>query len=163
MSRTMSRRRSNTALAQSQASFPSAILAADLIPEYIDECDNKRKWKILEDVVWFEFKISDLKLASFLRKGESHVGGQTMRRRAVVMKTNLGLIDAKFVLDHQAEIPVEFRNNYLIFPGTLLRRQDGGGRMYVASLCWRDIRWHLTWNWLGRDWGVYDRFVLCSV
>lgn len=145
---------------QTNTKFPSLTIAAELIPEYEDERGNRHKWEIVEDVPPSKFKISDLKFLSFLKKGKSSATGKTMRRRAVAMKGNLGLADVKYVLEHQAEIPVEFQNNYLVFPGTLLR--DPYGLLCVAYLYWGGGRWYLFWYWLSNVWDDDDRLVRCK-
>jgi len=124
-------------------SFPSATLAADLIP---------KGWKIIEDVAPSKFKISDLKLAPFMEEGEDYGYGKPVREYSVGFKDNLGLVDAKFILEHQQEIPAEFQNNYLVFSGTVLRNPDDGSRR-VACLCWieESLGWSLYWCWLWLD------------
>ncbi len=141
-------------------SFPSIALAADLIPEYTNQNGNKRKWEIIEDGAPSTFKISDLELVSFLKKRANPVSGETMRKRAADLRANLGLADAKYVLEHQAEISDRFQNYYLVFPGTVLR--DHVGYLNVACLCWSGGRWCLLWSWLGRGWDGGVHFVRYS-
>lgn len=143
----------------SDNSFPSLTLAADLIPEYTDKDGNKRKWEIVSDVAPSAFQIGDLKFLSFLKKNKNSVTGKTMCQRAVVMKGNLGLADAKRFLAEQEKIPQRLRGLYIVFPGTVLR--DSYGRLDVADLRWDRGRWSLRWSWLGGDWSVRDRFA-CS-
>ncbi len=121
--------------------FPSQIFASDLLPE---------GWSVVEDVSPTEFEVKDLEFITFLEEGESSVNGETMRQRAINLKANLGLVDAKRMLAHQDEIPVKMRGKYIIFTGTLLRGPDG--LLYVACLYWRDDRWDLHFLWLGHDW-----------
>lgn len=132
------------------SSFPSATLAADLIPG---------GWKIVEDVAPSEFKIGDLKFLSFLKESESSVTGKTMRQRAVAMKGNLGLSDAKRLLTEKEKIPRDLRGCYIVFPGTVLRVPRGC--LGVAYLYWGVGRWGLFWAWLGSGWGGRGRFA-CS-
>ncbi len=96
---------------------------------------KKKGWNIVEDVGASEFKVKDLELVSFLKEGEEGVSGEKLRRRAVKLKANFGLEDAKYVLDHQAEIPVEFRGKYIMFPGTLF------DCLHIVSIKWEDNKW----------------------
>lgn len=114
---------------------------------------------VLEDVAPSEFKVADLELVPFLKNGESFINGETLRTRAVTLKANLGLVDAKYILDHKAEIPTEFRR-VLVFTGTLLRGSDGDLR--VAVLYWLDGRWCLNFNWVGNGFDDYSRLVRCK-
>lgn len=106
--------------------LPSEILAENL---------KGKGWRIVEDVKASKFEVSDLELVSFLKKGEKSVDGEEMRKRAVSLKANSGLDDAKYILDHQADIPVEFRKKYLMFPGTLF------DCLHVTSLFWHEGEW----------------------
>ncbi|OGH70043.1 MAG: hypothetical protein A3C90_02585 [Candidatus Magasanikbacteria bacterium RIFCSPHIGHO2_02_FULL_51_14] len=128
--------------------FPSERLAADLIP------DN---WEVVEDVEPSEFEVGDLAFPGFLMEGETCIDGEEMRRRAVQLKANFGLVDGKRLLAHQDEIPVELRGKAIVLSGTLLRDPDG--RLYVACLDWDDDRWYLGFFWLGGGWRVDDRLV----
>ncbi|MBI5023041.1 MAG: hypothetical protein HZC05_02650, partial [Candidatus Magasanikbacteria bacterium] len=98
-------------------------------------------YTVVEDVAPTLKSVSDLELVSFLEPGEPFVTGSVIRQRAVTLKANLGLVDAKYLLDHQSEIPTEFRSNLLVFAGTLLR--DSYGRLPLAYLCWPGGRWRL--------------------
>lgn len=128
--------------------FPSQTLDANLIPN---------GWEIVEDVEPSKFQIKDLEMVSFLENGEEYVKGEVLRKRAVGLKANLGLADAKYILDYQAEIPPEFRTKYFVFPGTLLRSPDGDLR--VAYLGWDGERWCHNFNWVDVDFSVSDRLV----
>ncbi|TSC84381.1 MAG: hypothetical protein G01um101413_676 [Parcubacteria group bacterium Gr01-1014_13] len=106
--------------------LPSELLADRL---------KKKGWAIVENVKPSKFEVKDLELVSILKDGEESVDGDTMRQRATNLKANFGLDDAKYILDHQAEIPVEFRGKYLIFPGTLF------DCMHIPSIRWEDGKW----------------------
>jgi hypothetical protein len=82
-----------------------------------------------------------------------------MRKRAVEFKGNLGLSDGKRMLAEQDKIPVEFRDFYILLPGTVLRDSDGD--LYVPFLYWGGDRWYLGFYWLDYDWHVSARFA-CS-
>lgn len=131
--------------------FPSLALAANLIPKGLE---------VIEDVEPSQFQVKDLELVPFLHEGKRPINGDTMRQRAVELNANLGLADAKFVLDHQDEIPVEFRGKYLVFTGTLLRYSGGYPR--VAALFWYGSRWCLNFDWLAYDWDARGRLLRCK-
>jgi len=141
-------------------SFPSLTLAADLIPEYTDSKGKKRKWEVVEDVTPTLFNIRDLKFKGFLKSGESLVNGSTMRERAVAMKGNLGLVDAKRLLDHQSEIPTKLRGRHIMFLGTVLR--GSGGFLGVPCLFLDGDRWCLIFGWLDGGWDRSFRFACCE-
>ncbi|MBI5023140.1 MAG: hypothetical protein HZC05_03195 [Candidatus Magasanikbacteria bacterium] len=132
-------------------SFPSLVSACDLIPQ---------GWTIVEDVAPTLKSASGLGLVSFLESGESRIIGTVLRERAITLKANFGLVDAKYLLDHQLEIQTEFRSNVLVFAGTLLRGSDGGLR--VACLCWDGDHWYLNFDWLGSVWSGGDRLPRCQ-
>ncbi|TSC84638.1 MAG: hypothetical protein G01um101413_22 [Parcubacteria group bacterium Gr01-1014_13] len=130
--------------------FPSLVHAAELIPE---------GWTVVEDVVLSSFDVSGLKPRSFLKERETSISSEQMRKRAAEFHCNLGLSDAKRMLAEQDKIPVEFRDFYIPFPGTVLR--DPGGDLSVPYLFFYGGRWRMDFVWLGNDWDVSDRFA-CS-
>jgi len=131
--------------------FPCQTLCPDLIPA---------GYEVIEDVEPSQFQVKDLKLVPFLEDGENYVDGEELRQRAKKLKANLGLADAKFIMDHQNEIPTEFRDKYLVFTGTLLHSL--GGELSVAYLSWSRGRWYLSFYWLGHGWFGGDCLVLCK-
>lgn len=76
--------------------FPSNILTEGLVPS---------GYTITKDVLPSEFKVRDLEIATYM-KGDK--------------KFNLGLADAKYIVDNQSDIAVGFRDKRFIFPGTQL-------------------------------------------
>lgn len=128
--------------------FPSQIHAADLIP---NGC------RVVEDVEPTEFNVEDLEFPTFLEAGETSIGGDLMRERAVNLKANFGLTDGKRILANQGKIPVEMRGKYIVLTGTKLRDPDGC--LCVACLYWDDDRWVLDFIWLDDGFGGYDRLV----
>lgn len=102
--------------------FPSVILAAEFI---------HKGWTVVQDVQPSTFKMSNLEFVPLVGSVEDHVYD---------LKTKLGLVDMKYVLDHSEEIPSEFRDKYLVFAGTLLRNSDG--LLYIACLRYGDITYY---------------------
>lgn len=121
---------------------PCQIYAPELIPSWCKE--------IVEDVAPTDFKVSDLEFLRFLNDGEPPIGGTAMRQKAVALKANYGLSDAKRLLEHQDEIPTDMRGKYIVFTGTVLCDSVGG--LYVAVLSWYDGRWYMSFYRFGRAW-----------
>jgi len=105
-------------------------------------------WKLIEDVRFTPIDLNKLELVPFFKDGENSVAGQEMVRRSrEELHTNLGQRHAEFLLEHQAEIPEEFRKYCIVFTGTIWLYPNGGHR--VAYLYWDDLRWALCFRWLG--------------
>lgn len=118
----------------------------------------KDGWTLIENTPRRITSVRDLELVPFLKKGESYVNGEEMVRRArVEFDANYGQEDAEYVLEHEAEIPEEFRSYYLVFSGTVW--QDSHGDRDVQYLHWRGRRWYLYWRLLGNDWDSSDCLV----
>ena len=95
---------------------------------------------------------------SFLKKGENYINGEEMVRRArTELDANYGQEDAEWLLEHQDQIPTEFRKFYLVFPGTIWR--GSRGRRSVPYLYWDGDRWVLDFGWLGFGWDSLYRLV----
>ncbi len=111
---------------------------------------DKRKngWKLLEHVPRGLTSVSDLELVPFLKSGESSIRGEELVRRSrLELNTNYGQEDAEWLLEHESEIPAEFRPFYLVFTGTVWG--DAFGRRSVAYLYFFGERWLLFFYWLG--------------
>ncbi len=138
--------------------FPSATLAADIILEKttwkVDGVIPEVSWGVVEDVQPSKFKIQDLELHSLFKAGESGISNPEMRRRAIVLGGNLGLVDAKYLIAYQTEIPDEWQDCYIVFPGTVLRNSFTGDS-YAAVLYATGISsWRLSFTYLNSDWYV---------
>lgn len=120
---------------------------------------RKEGWTLLEDVEDpAEISAGNLDLVPFLKKGESRIDGEELVRRARgELRANLGQRHTEYLLEHQDEIPEEFRKYYLAFTGTVWRGRSGYRR--AACLCWRGKRWDLDFYWLDSDFRSGDRVV----
>lgn len=119
---------------------------------------RKEGWELVEDLGRpAKVIIADLETVSFLKGNETSVSGEVMRQRAVELRANLGQRQAEFLLEHQQEIPKEWRNYYLIFPGTLWR--DSNGFLFVHVLHCSGERWGLRFIWLENDWFSFGRLL----
>ncbi|MCX6721559.1 MAG: hypothetical protein NT026_03110 [Candidatus Staskawiczbacteria bacterium] len=86
-------------------------------------------------------------LQEFLQKGESHVSGEEMVKRAEI-KT--GLHHAEAMLRNQEKIPAEWQKFYLVFT-EVWRGPDGSRRVWCLG--WGGGRWGLDGYWLD---GAFD-------
>ena len=117
-------------------------------------------WRLMEDCGFNPAlaSVTDLELVLFLKDGESRVNGETMANRAKELKGNLGQKHAEYSLEHQKEIPKEFRKYFLVFPGTIWRHSDG--HRNVPYLSWDGDGWYLHWRWLDHgNWNDNDRLL----
>lgn len=99
-------------------------------------------FRIIEDVDQSSFNIAQLKFRSFMKDDDGVcIDNQTMRSRAISMKGNLGLADAKYLFYHQEEIPSNIRNKVIIFPGTVLYWSNH--ILSMPYLYWGEEVWRL--------------------
>ena len=137
---------------------PDAVMR--VVQEIIDKAFardmRKEGWKLLEDVPCSITSIKDLELVPFLKDGESSILGEELVVRArEEFKINYGQHDAEWLLEHQDEIPEEFRKYYLVFTGTVWG--DSYGYRHVAYLNFNGERWCLHFDGLAYDFDSYDR------
>ena len=119
---------------------------------------TKDGWKLLENTSRRISSINDLELVSFLKQKESSINGEEMVRRArIELDANYGQEDAEWLLEHQNEIPAEFRKYYIAFTGTIWR--DSGVDRSVPYLFWYGRRWFLRFSRLDCDWLSFDRLI----
>ena len=103
-------------------------------------------WKLIKEGTKPK-KFPKLELVEFLEKGESYINGEEIIKRAVKLKADLNQYHAEYLLEHQDEIPEEWREFCIVFPATVWRHR--GGRRYVPCLRWDGDRWYLSFDWLG--------------
>lgn len=115
-------------------------------------CDTQEEdWELVEDFDRDPVPVNQLELVSF----SSHV---TMLERAKGKSVNVGRRQAEYLLEHQEEIPEEWRQYYLAFLGTRRRRF---GRLLIPYLMrdFDDERWLLRFDELGLGIVPYGRLV----
>lgn len=117
-------------------------------------------YTVVEDVEPTLKSASDLAIVPFLDEGEPPISGEEMRKRAVVRKANLGLVDLKVALDDQAKISAELQPYYIVFSGTLLR--SSGGDLCVAYFYWGGARWVVRFDRVVDDWLGVGRLARCK-
>ena len=136
------------------------VLTLTLAPTGFDRDMTKENWQLLEDVkgdIPEGISTLNLELIPFLNEGESSVNGEEMKNRSKDLKAHHGQKLAELLLRNQSQIPKEWRQFYLAFPGTVWR-SPGGGRD-VPGLGWVGGRWSLSFLWLGSDWRSVVRLV----
>lgn len=100
--------------------------------------DEHGQWTLLEHSSRRITSARDLELVSFLKRGEHSIRGEEMARRArEELNANYGEEDAIWLVHR--EIPREFRECYLLFPGTVWQEESNGCR-YFPFLYWYDGR-----------------------
>lgn len=103
-------------------------------------------WELMEDAPRRITSVKDLELVSFLKSGETLIKGEELVLRARgELNADYGQHDAEYLLEHQDEIPAEFRKYYLVFTKTIWRGQDS---RRVAFLSFVGERWYLLFYWL---------------
>lgn len=122
---------------------------------------TKDAWELIEDIGFVPLITSpkNLEFVAFLKSDENSVTGEVMLERARGdLNANLGQQHAEWLLEHQAEIPEEFRKYYLVFTGTIWRVSVGDRN--VPCLGWSGNKWCLGFRWLGSGgWGGRGRLL----
>jgi hypothetical protein len=137
------------AILPAREAFSSPNPIADLVPSW---------WTVVEDVKPSQFQMKDIEFVTYLHEDETSISGDEMRRRAAALKANLGILDGKYLLDHQDEIPKDMRDKYIVLSGALLRNY--AGVLHVAVLCFVGGRWHIGFTWLVDGWRGSGRLPL---
>ena len=136
------------------------VLTLTFTPTGFDRDMTKENWQLLEDVkgdIPEGISTLNLELIPFLNEGESSVNGEEMKNRSKDLKANHGQKLAELLLRNQSQIPKEWRQFYLAFPGTVW--QSSRGDRNVPYLGWLDGRWYLNFRWLDNDWHSLVRLV----
>lgn len=118
---------------------------------------KKEGWTLVEDVFNEPLQVAQLKLVSFLKPDENYIEGEEMKKRAEKKNAALGQRQAEYLLEHQEEIPSEWRNYYLVFPGTIWRYRHG--YLDVPCLRWYGVGWDLDFFRLGHGWDDCGRLL----
>lgn len=119
---------------------------------------RKESWKLLEDAPRRITSVKDIELVPFLKKNEKSIKGEELVLRARgELNADYGQHDAEYLLEHQDEIPAEFRKYYLVFTKTIWR--DSDGRRRVPYLGFDGGHWYLRFLWLEDDYSSHVRLV----
>lgn len=122
-------------------------------------CDMTRAgWRLIEDTREpEEFKVADLELISFTDKKEGHISSEEMRKQAKKLGASLGQYHAEYILEHQEDIPEEYRCKCPPFPGTLW--SDPRECLHMPFLKWEEEekKWHMYFIEFSCGWDQWDR------
>lgn len=90
-------------------------------------------------------------LVDFMEMDEKPIISDTMLERARELEAEFGEEDARFILEHQNEIPTEIlRMIKMVF----VKWRDPAREQYIAYLCWDGhSEWFQRWRYLGFVWG----------
>lgn len=108
---------------------------------------RKKGWALLEDTPQRITSARLLELVPFLKGEESSTSVKELIERAKELNANYGQRDAEYFLDHQEEIPKEFRDFKLVFTATLWESSDK--RQHMPHLYWhggRDGQWGMGFD-----------------
>lgn len=115
-----------------------------LIPTF-DRDMRKEGWTLEKDIEDKEGEFTP-ELLNVFKEEEQSISGEELLKRAEEKDACLGQRHAEAMLRQQQTIPKEWRENYLVFPGTVWVASDG--RRFVPYLSWHVCGWHLTGHWL---------------
>ncbi|MFH1575518.1 MAG: hypothetical protein ABIB55_01065 [Candidatus Nealsonbacteria bacterium] len=107
---------------------------------------RKEGWTLVEDVGDLLISIAYLEIVSVLKETEDSISEDEIRSRIKKLGTNLGQHHAEYLLEHSADIPVEWREYFLVFAGTIWRNYRGD--LEMPCLCFDRGRWRLYFDWL---------------
>lgn len=123
---------------------------------------TREGWKLLEHTprTIYSSLVTDLELVQFPNSDKAWINGEERVRRAKELNANLCQEDAEWLFQHQNKIPAEWKEYYLIFPGTVWR-EDSHGHRYVPWLGFGSCRqrWELSFHCLELDWRSDNRLL----
>jgi len=117
---------------------------------------HKEKWELLEDATPEAGEFT-LDLVEFVKPDEHWVRGAVMVQRAKEFGAALGQHHAEALVENQHIIPEEWREFYIIFPGTVWRTPHDN--CSIPFIFWYAGRWYLSFSWIVHDWHSDARLV----
>ncbi|MBI2099710.1 hypothetical protein HYT45_04910 [Candidatus Uhrbacteria bacterium] len=117
---------------------------------------KKEDWELVEDMTKDSVPVAQLQLISFPERWEGVTLLGRVKNFAKKERAILGQRQAECLLEHQEEIPPEWRNYYLFFPGTIYRESD---HLLFLYLYWYGDKWHLDFDRFGLFLVPYVRVV----
>lgn len=103
--------------------------------------------------------VEGLKLQESFNYDEKFIRVDELQEKVKKFNSNFGQHTAEYLFDHQTEIPEEWRNLYLVFPGTVWRNPYLGS-LYVPYLIRSGEKWHMCIDWIGVRLSGYARLVV---
>lgn len=125
-----------------------------------DAIAAKHGYTVVEDVEPSLGAMKDVVAVAFTKLGETSISGKEMRKRAVELNANAGMVDGQNVLDNLDEVSPEIReisDRYIWLTGTLLSHPNGN--LYIACLVRCEGRWKMGFLWLDARFIGYDRLL----
>ena len=102
-------------------------------------------WKMIEDVTEPDGITGEtIELVTVLEDGGEDLIGEDMVAHVKEIEAKLGQRHAEYLLDHQEQLPEEFRRFSLIFPGTVWLGREGNH--HVPCIAWSQGQWELTFG-----------------
>jgi len=80
---------------------------------------SKKGWTLRENTLCRIESVQNLELVPFVTFNNPCISGSELRALARNLGVNYGQEDAEFILQHKDEIPEEFQEYRLLFPGTV--------------------------------------------
>ena len=119
---------------------------------------TKDGWELVEDAAEpVAISGESIEINSFQGEGEEELFGDEVVDRVRGLDGMLGQRHAEYLLRHPNEIPDDFQQYSLIFPGTIWRSPDGNHQVPCAN--WRQGTWELTFGILEGGFDSRDRLV----
>ncbi len=118
----------------------------------------KDGWQLVEDAVEpVAISGEAIELTAFHGEGEEQIFGDEVVDRVRGLDGMLGQRHAEYLMQHPHEIPDDFQQYSLVFPGTIWLSPDGNHQVPCAN--WRQGRWELTFGILEGGFDSRDRLV----
>lgn len=119
-------------------------------------CPKEDTMNSIPEIIILKLGDREYELVSFLEAGETSIDGNEMVLRAERLNANNGEDDGSFILAHQAEIPVDLREEIaLVFPDW----RNPGDPRDVAYSYWHVRQWVQHWRSFFIHWYDLDRLV----
>ena len=99
----------------------------------------------------FEWNVSKVELFLSEKQKENYQVGVELQKE-IINPFNANLLD--YLLEHTELIPLEYKDKYVFFWGTIYRHAYG--ILCVRCLRWSGGRWFWSYHWLGNDFHVND-------
>ena len=107
----------------------------------------EQKWTLIENVKEQEILPPDqLNLTTPFIDQEKCIFGRELIKRAANTKCNFSQYQAEYLLDHQEQIPMDWRPYCIIFPGTIWA--DSANRKNVPYIVYKRTGWELSYYWV---------------
>lgn len=112
----------------------------------------KGGFRILEDAVTAkQFKIADLEYLSFSQGDEEYISSVDLINLAIKLEANFSLYDGVYIVEHQADIPVEVQSCCIMLTDTIVCDTASDGSAYIPYLRVIDDKWDIAFHAMELD------------